>query len=213
MTLVRHVKNLVLKGNWWRTLMKGLKLKAKSYTSALSVFENFVSIKRTQPPRIKNLNCLSSLLVSFGCHFCRFLCTKTDFSRSFFCPQSILDSPLLKLDWRQKNYELSQTWTQKYTKKTVKSTSKVHPNYEEWGQKKLEKLKFLLNLYVLFVWTFFFSTNIPEIITYYYGWKQPISDFPLLTLSWFFFSTLPLLILTGSHGPRQYLTLHWKMTP
>ena len=42
--------------------MKGLKLKAKSYTSALSVFENFVSIKRTQPPRIKNLNCLSSLL-------------------------------------------------------------------------------------------------------------------------------------------------------
>ena len=149
MTLVEHVKNLVLKGNWWRTLMKGLKLKAKSYTSALSVFENFVSIKRTQPPRIKNLNCLSSLLVSFGCHFCRFLCTKTDFSRSFFCPQSILDSPLLKLDWRQKNYELSQTWTQKYTKKTVKSTSKVHPNYEEWGQKKMEKLKFKLNVKIL----------------------------------------------------------------
>ena len=29
-------------------------------------------------------------------------------------------------------------------KKTVKTTSKVHPNYEEGGQKKFEKLKFLL---------------------------------------------------------------------
>ena len=72
MTLVEHVKNLVLKGNWWRTLMKGLKLKAKSYTSALSVFENFVSIKRTQPSRIKNLNCLSSLLVVLAVIFADF---------------------------------------------------------------------------------------------------------------------------------------------
>ena len=52
--------------------MKGLKLKAKSYTSALSVFENFVSIKRNQPPRTKNLNCLSSLLVVLAVIFADF---------------------------------------------------------------------------------------------------------------------------------------------
>ena len=52
--------------------MKGSKLKAKSYTSALSVFENFVSIKRTQPSRIKNLNGLSSLLVVLAVIFADF---------------------------------------------------------------------------------------------------------------------------------------------
>ena len=168
--------------------MKGSKLKAKSYTSALSVFENFVSIKRTQPHKIKNLNCLSSLLVVLAVIFADFYVQ------------------------RLKNYELSQTWTQKYTKKTVKSTSKVHPNYEEWGQKKLEKLKFLLNLYVLFVWTFFFSTNIPEIITYYYGWKQPISDFPLLTLSWFFFQPYPYWYLPAHtvQGSTWHYTGRWR---
>ena len=44
----------------------------------------------------------------------------------------------------RKNYELSQSWTQKSEKKTVKTASKVRPNYEEGGQNKFEKLIFLL---------------------------------------------------------------------
>ena len=51
---------------------------------------------------------------------------------------------LWNLSEDRKNYELSQTWTQKSTKKTVKTTSKVRPNYKQGGKKKLKEIKYLL---------------------------------------------------------------------